>query len=870
MNESVQKWLVELSEDPSTAIQKLVLGYSGVSAWSRSSLRESFVEIFQTHAEALDAAVAEWLQECLMKPPPVKTPTLVWASHLQDLFSALAGLPLPQVARLLRERLRDFRSWLHPLQTDESLDPEAAYLAALAWADTNKHLEGMWQGLALRRDREPAYYTDIGLLGLRKARDERGQLPSKAPFLLLATLIDLADTKNISRKDWVLTARALLGGYHYSLKTWVRQFEPVLEARQKADNGPKWLNSVLPQLRPSQQDQPHKQHNHLRPIPLVECKTMIREVEQHGLEVSGLEAFLERHRVYANSTRNPYYLVRTFNNLAEVARTHDPDWAIARIEEALAWDEDNSFNWTVLARCLWSRGFKEYQSDNMDYAEAYCLKAISTLWTAQYRFWWDSYVSVELGRLYREAGDLQSAELIYREAIKRFPGDVAGLVSLARVLVDSGDPAGIEEAVTILQRNLALFPGRYHSYLALARIYEQRFKSTGDKYYEKEMIELRVKGNDLRAGLSSKRFAQHRQEPVPIFKRPSVSAAVPDSSEADDYSNDASEPADLAYKHLSEVAKKDQEFSHETPLEDIRDRDDPESQYLSGDMASGDDPSPIGPIGSQEIGKGSLSEFFPGADKDISTSELDYQNVNHEEDREQVPLKMPDIIDLRPEQRLGLALLFQWRAMRLEVGEEREHWFNKAHDLLNLPDELSGFCLPAFVEARGFLMLARDQVTEAVDYFETHIGTLTPPPRGLCLGLAQARARLGEIPNEAVEDDLDSRIQHQGEGSILPLVLKVIRLLELTLSDEMLSTALLQLYPKVQEILEANFKSKRTKVDDQNLMVSQLIDQYLLRPVAISSYSDLQSDQVLNCIRMTGRRNRDTFLLMYEKVAISI
>ncbi len=171
MNESVQKWLDELTAAPSTAIQKLVLGYAGVSAWSRSSLRESFVEIFQTHAEALDAAVAAWLQERLMKLPPEKTPTLVWASHLQDLFSALAGLPLPQIARLLRDRLRDFRSWLRPLRTEESLDPEAAYLAALAWADTNQHLEGMWQGLALRRDREPAYYTDIGLLGLRKKRD---------------------------------------------------------------------------------------------------------------------------------------------------------------------------------------------------------------------------------------------------------------------------------------------------------------------------------------------------------------------------------------------------------------------------------------------------------------------------------------------------------------------------------------------------------------------------------------------------------------------------------------------------------------------------------------------------------------------------
>jgi len=244
MNESVQKWLDALTAAPSTAIQKLVLGYAGVSAWSRSSLRESFVEIFQTHPGALDSSVSSWLQERLMKPPAENTPTLVWASHLQDLFSALAGLPLPQVARLLRDRLRDFRSWLRPLRTDESLDPEAAYLAALAWADTNQHLEGLWQGLALLRDREPSYYTDIGLLGLRKARDECGHLPSKAPPLLLATLIDLADT-GLSQRDWLLTTRALLGGYHYSLKTWVREFEPVLEAKQDAQNGPEWLKKVL-------------------------------------------------------------------------------------------------------------------------------------------------------------------------------------------------------------------------------------------------------------------------------------------------------------------------------------------------------------------------------------------------------------------------------------------------------------------------------------------------------------------------------------------------------------------------------------------------------------------------------------------------
>ena len=244
MNESVQKWLNELTAEPVAALQRLVLGQAAVSAWSRASLREIFIEIFQTHADALDGALSEWLRGRLLQMPPERTPTLVWASHLQDVFRGIAGLPLPQVARLLRDRLRDFRSWLRPLRTDESLDPEAAYLAALAWADNNQHLEGMWQGLALRRDREPAYYTDIGLLGLRKTRDERGQLPSKAPFLLLATLIDLADT-GISQKDWLLTTRALLGGYHYGLETWGREFEPVLEARPDAERGPEWLKKAL-------------------------------------------------------------------------------------------------------------------------------------------------------------------------------------------------------------------------------------------------------------------------------------------------------------------------------------------------------------------------------------------------------------------------------------------------------------------------------------------------------------------------------------------------------------------------------------------------------------------------------------------------
>jgi tetratricopeptide (TPR) repeat protein len=463
MNESVQKWLDELVAAPSAAIQKLVLGYAGVSAWSRSSLRESLVESFQTHAEVLDAAIAGWLRERLMKLPPEKTPTLVWASHLQDLFSALADLPLPQVAMLLRGRLRDFRSWLRPLRTDESLDPEAAYLAALAWAETNQHLEGLWQGLALRRNREPAYYTDIGLLGLRKTRDEQTRMPpEKAPFLLLATLIDLADLPGLSEKDWLLTTRALLGGYHYSLETWVREFEPVLEARTQAQHGPEWLKKVLPHPRAMQQRQEHSPHGIPPTVPLQEVDAVITEVASHSPDALGerLAVFLERERAYANTTRNPHFLVRTFNRLAEAARTHDPDWATARAEEALAWDEDNARNWTVLARCLWSRGLRAQRTGDEAAAETDCREAIDTLWKARFRFRWNAYVRTELGRLHRDAGDWASAETIYRETMTEFPDNAAALTGLSYILFHQSATTrnhGLrEEARALLQKAAAL------------------------------------------------------------------------------------------------------------------------------------------------------------------------------------------------------------------------------------------------------------------------------------------------------------------------------------------------------------------------------------------------------------------------------
>lgn len=777
MNESVQKWLGELTAAPTTAIQKLVLGYSGVSAWSRSSLRESFIEIFQTHAETLDSAVARWLQERLMKLPPEKTPTLVWASHLQDLFSAIAGLPLSQVARLLRDQMRDFRSWLRPLRTDDGLDPEAAYLSALAWADTNQHLEGMWQGLALRRNHEPVYYTDIGLLGLRKTRDDSGQLPAKAPFLLLATLIDLADT-GVPQKDWLLTTRAMLGGYHYSLETWVREFEPVLESRLDSKNGPEWLKKVLPQMRgrhqPDQFDRRDKSPAHSK----QEKEAMIAAVAKYGPTAIGekLETFLKGERIYANITRNPYFLVRTFNRLAEKARKHNPWWAVARAEEALFWDENNPRNWVVLARCLWTRGVRNKIADNAYAAEKDCRDAIDTLWTARFDFPWNYFVRNELARLHRDAGELDIAEAIYSEAVLEFPNEPGCRDGLAKVLKSRNH---IAEAEQIHRETCVRFAAEHYCRHALAVILFYRSAETGNAVEKEESRRL-----------------------------------------------------------LLEAAKLGNPFAR---------------TWLEGfDM------------GWQRQAK------RQGAFDDMA-------NVDHEVD-EPIALPLPTPDKMHPAQRLGRALLFQWQARRAESAGKRERFFAEAEALLNLPDELTGECRTAFLEARGFLLLARDRTAEARTYFEQQLAATAPRrPLGLRLGFAEARARLGEILSDNEEAELSS---FGPEGSILPLVLKVVRLLESKVSDAALRDLLLALYPRVRELAgmpaselgEEDEPAETTVPTSQpetpDTMMAHLLLASVFRPAAINTPDDLQAADSIPRVRASLKSHRDDIFSVAEKLAL--
>jgi tetratricopeptide (TPR) repeat protein len=813
MNESVKKWLDELTDSPSVAIQKLILGYAGVVAWSRSSLRESFIEIYQTHAIALDEAVAGWLKQRLMKMPPENTPTLVWASHLQDLFSALAGLPLPQVARYLRDHLRDIRSWLRPLRRDESLDPEAAYLAALAWAETNKHLEGLWQGITLRTDCEPAYYTDIGLLGLRKTRDELGRLPEKVQTVLLTTLIDLADIYGVSQKNWLLTTRALLGGYRFSQETWIREFTEALNARPDAKNAPVLLKKILPDLKVNHETLPHN-HCGITLTPLAEKNELIWKIKQNGPEAhrQELTLVLENERAYAKITRDTFSIVRTFNRLASAARMHDSDWAVARAEEALIWDKNNPYNWVIYAQCLWSQGIRMQQTGNHAKGEAICHEAIDTLWTARFRFPWNDIVRNELSHLYRNAGDFRIAEAIYRETTREFPKDVVCRNGLADLLMKSGHT---EEAEAIYRETIREFPNNDVCRGGLADLLMKSGRIEEAEAIYRETIKQSPRNPFIYRGLANLLMKTDRAEEARLLLQ------------------------DLAGFNI---------ITAQSRLEDL--------DQLLTDLAP-----------HQQLNV--AHEVF---DKSIEPSEtLSAETIELPKTSSDEPIELSEtsVDEMRPAQRLGRALLCQWEARhRTDDLLEQESLFVKASNLLHIPDELTGECRDAFIEARGFLLLARNQFTDARIYFEEQLNLRKQlnlrPTKGLRLGFAEACTRLGEHINNSEEAELES---FGSDGTILLLVLKVLHLLETTTTDDTLRKLLLEIYPKVRSF--AGMKSTAQPEQQKNTMLANVLLKCVFEPSFIKTTDDIQNAEDISLIRKELMKQQPVIFDIAEKFALA-
>jgi hypothetical protein len=482
-----------------------------------------------------------------------------------------------------------------------------------------------------------------------------------------------------------------------------------------------------------------------------------------------LTAFLNRHRHYAGSTHDSHFIVRTFNRLAEAARMHDPDWAIARAEEALAWDRNNARNWTVLARCLWARSLKAEKAGDTAAAEHDGFDAMDTLWGARFQFSWDPFVRTELAKLYRDAGDADTAEAVYREAMAEFPQDYACRTGLAETLRQKGL---IAEAIQVYRETRAMFPKDPYSRNGLSSILLYQSAVNHDERTREEARAILQESVDL-----GDRTARFR---MTVF---------------------------------------DQRWQ-------------------------------------------------------LLASQQEAQVEDNEGPNESIALKKVAPAEMRPAQRLGRALLLQWQAGRAVSSEDQERLYNQAEELLNLREEQMGECRTAFLEARGFLLLARGRTAEAVNHFEQLAASYTLRtirlPLGIRLGLTEARTLLGEPVS--LEDEKEF-MAFGPEGSILPLVLKVIRLLKATTEDTELQKLLIDLYPRVLELsgmsTEHDEHTQRKRAVSADSMIAQLLMHNVFRPASINNIDDLHDSSALTRLCNGLKTHSDQFYSVFEELALA-
>jgi tetratricopeptide (TPR) repeat protein len=766
MSDALQTWIEALRADPESAVDDLVRGRAPLGSRSRSTLGEVFLDAAETAPAELDLGVYEWLKSHVDNPNPDGLSNQVWASLLQDVFRAVTDLELEQFEKFLRGHIGNLRLWLRPFHVSEALDPEAACLSALAWARTNQSLNRQWRKLVVGREPFPEYYREIGLA-------------------------DVPDTKlapAIEEEDWRMLAVTLLSGYRLSNEHWAKEFAAVLRQRKSSRNGVDWLKRLLDVKTFTRA----RVANIEAAATLPEKNQLVSEISSHGPQHVGqrLQSYLERERTYATLTGNPHFLVRTFNRLAEAAKRHDPEWAVARSEEAREWDRGNGWNWTVLARCLWSHAESLHEGGDVPAAEVRANEAFDVAWEARFRFGYDGYLRTELARLHREAGDLATAEAIYREAVTDFPADAACRSGLAEVLAEL-----------------------------------ERYPEAEDVY---RRTDLDLKPDPIvRCGLANVLRLQGKTEPAKELYREVIR----------DFPNDP-----YAYNGLAEICFHQ---SAETDNEELK----REARELFEHA--------------KQLGNKYAANFLVQFEKrwhDTAAGRRTTKKKKQRHFRISASSK-----NQGPAERLGRALLLQWQAGRAD-SPDREQLFDQAEQLLRLDDSLTGECFHAFIEARGFLLIARGQHSEAKTYFEHRLQQHST--RGMRLGLLHARYHLNE---DLSDDDLQPIIEFGESASLLPTVLCVMRALRKTGTEELLRRWLMEIFPRVRELAMESSDGGNTKHESSpDTMLAGFLFKQFFEPTGIQGNDDLLDDQKLALLRNAWLVSGHTLSEVLDKLMFSL
>ena len=493
MNEALQRWREDFAREPGTAFDRLVRGLVSLGGASQLSFGEILDALFEPGDAALDVASAAWLRSHILGPLTKNTSLHRWAAILEEYFRGIAPMELPQTGEILRRQHTRLRLWLHGFYEGPDRDPEGAYLLALTRAQDRQHFSSLWRRLILGEELAGRPYLGIGILGFRKMPAQNGRESSGVPEGLLQALVELADKPGTAQAKWKQTMRSLFATYRRSEGFWVEHLAPLLPHHHRESHARDWLTALLPGIRnwrpqPAESNRVATRRAHPVPVPVSrEWAQRVRHDPSLG-DTQEFSDFLNQHRAYAETTGDPEFINKTFNNLSTAIVRGDSQCApraVSLMEEALDWAPWNPHNWTSYAIVLCAAR----RSDD----------AIAALWKARHRFPFEPFIRTELGRILRQSDDLKVAEGVLREAVSQFPSNVVCRTGLAETLRAMDR---LNEAREVYEQACRDFPNNVVCRDGLADLLIDQDEAEAAAQVYREALEIDEHDQYLRGGLA--------------------------------------------------------------------------------------------------------------------------------------------------------------------------------------------------------------------------------------------------------------------------------------------------------------------------------------------------------------------------------
>ncbi|TCT24028.1 tetratricopeptide repeat protein [Thiobaca trueperi] len=458
---AVERWSARLATDPVQAMGDLLAGRLFLGPFARARPSEALVQLLTPDEMPLaDRALRAWLEQVIGAPARDDLPGKRFADALSEAFRAVSLVPLRESRAWCTQHQGQLRSWLRGFYFGHSRDPEAALLVALTGDQRDRHLLGLWLGLARLSGGVSEDYGRLAITGLRlMPADDAGEIERSVPVAMLRGVLDfgeaLARRGDLKGKTWLAELDYLAAVYPMSTDQWGRRFRDLVQARDVSATVRKWLDQRYPgALRPFD---PQQTKGFLQAPHQDELRQLLRQLPANLTAIRPqLEALFDRHRQYCRESGDSYYLVRAFCFAGDRLLNLDPTWARDLAHEAARWNPQDPYPWSLLARALeaegdWHRAqavywharrrFPHNVHSHSQLAHALIVHGDVELGEAVYDtaiglFPSNPYCRADLAHTLRVTGRPQRAVEVYREAQQHFPQDPAIIVGLVNTLID--------------------------------------------------------------------------------------------------------------------------------------------------------------------------------------------------------------------------------------------------------------------------------------------------------------------------------------------------------------------------------------------------------------------------------------------------